>query len=278
MARSRNKHSRAALRAKARRPRRQGSSRWFVVTVTLLTIAGLVGVVFAADLFDRDGSSASAAPQPPSADNPSGDHWHAALGVNVCGEWLESPAEFETAAGNSGVRTGIHTHGDGFIHIHPFYGSEAGANATLGKFLDYGGWSASEDAIEVWTGPSFDPQKTTWSNGDRCPDDAPAPGRGHVVFEVNCKTVTGDPSDHKLRNQEVVAIGFVPADYEIGAPPNASSAPANDGTDAEAIDQKKCRPSADNNPGVTATAPSSATTPDSATTATTAPVSPTSQP
>lgn len=270
MARSRNKHSRAAQRARARGPQRRGSSRWFTVTVTVVVLVGVIGVALAAGLFSRGDSASADAPSPPTADNPSGDHWHAALGVNVCGEWLPNPAEFETAAGNAGVRTGIHTHGDGFIHIHPFYGSEGGDNAVFGKFLDYGGWSASEDSFDVWQGPSAEPDKTTWSNGDRCPDADGNPGKGEpgrVVFEVDCKTVKGDPSDHKLRDQEVVALGFLPKGEAMGAPPNAASAPDNDGAPTEAIDQAGCRPSAENNPGVTDTVPT-----------TTAPAEPTTQP
>ena len=263
MARSRNKHSRAALRAKARRPKR-GSSRWFLVTVTAVVVVGVVGVVLAAGLLDRSTSTASAAPSPPTADNPSGDHWHAAFAVNVCGEWLSNPAEFETAAGNANLRTGIHTHGDGFIHIHPFFASEGGDNATLGKFLEYGGWSASTDELSLWEGPPSEPTKTEWSNGDRCPDAEGTPGKGEpgrVVFEVNCKTVTGNPSDHKLEDQEVVAIGFVPKGVEIGPPPNAQSAPENDGAAASPLDQKACRPTAQDNPGVTDTTPTTTAAP-----------------
>lgn len=260
MARSRNKHSRAALRAKSRRPHKQGTSRWFYVAMVVIVVTGLLGVVFA-----RGGDEAAAgAPSPPTAENPTGDHWHAAMGVNVCGEWLPNPAEFEVAAG-SNVRTGIHTHGDGFIHIHPFTSSEGGSNATLGKYLDYGGWSASEDSIRVWAGPSGDPQKTEWKDGDRCPGAAGEAGEGkpgQVVFEVNCKTVSGSPSDHRLGDQEVLAIGFLPKGEAMGAPPNAASAPENDGASSGAINQKGCRPSAENNPGVTATtAPAAATTP-----------------
>lgn len=263
MPRSRNKHSRAALRAKSRRPRKQGTSRWFYVAMVVIVVAGLLGVVFA-----RGGNEAAAgSPSPPTAENPSGDHWHAALGVNICGEWISNPAEFETAAG-SAVRTGIHTHGDGFIHIHPFTSSEGGGNATLGKFLGYGGWSASESSISVWTGPSGDPQTTDWKNGDKCPNTAGEAGKGkpgEVVFEVNCKTVSGNPSDHKLADQEVVAIGFLAKGEELGAPPNAASAPvADSGETPGAINQKGCRPTAQDNPGVAST-----TTPGAATTPTT---------
>lgn len=264
MARSRNKHSRAAQRARARSPQRRGSNRWFTVALTAVVLVGVVGVALAAGVFSRGDSAGATAPAPPVGDQP-GDHWHAAFAVNICGEWLPDAAEFETAAGNANVRTGLHTHGDGFIHIHPYYASEGGDNATLGKFLDYGGWSASEDAISVWQGPPFDPPKTTWSNGDRCPDADGNPGTGEpgrVVFEVNCKTVKGNPSDHRLADQEVVALGFVPKGQEIGPPPNAQSAPENDGSPSAALDQPACRPAADNNPGVAETVPTTAAAPE----------------
>ena len=54
-----------------------------------------------------------------------GDHWHAAIGFYVCGEFQPDLAEFES-------RLGIHTHGDGVIHIHPSSAGGAGENATLG--------------------------------------------------------------------------------------------------------------------------------------------------
>jgi hypothetical protein len=252
------------MRERSRRTRHQRSSRWFYVSIAVIAVVGIVGVVLV-----RSGDEASAGA--PAV----GDHWHAAFGVNICGEWLSNPDTFEAPANNSGVRAGIHTHGDGFIHIHPFVRSEAGSNATLGKFLTYGGWSASQDSISVWEGPDDDKTKTTWENGDRCPNAAGDAGKGkpgEVVFEVNCKTVDGNPSDHKLADQEVVAIGFVPKGVEIGAPPNAASAPVSDsgdGTQPEAINQKECRPSAANNPGVPEPAPAG-------TTATTAPSTTTS--
>jgi hypothetical protein len=253
---SRNKHSRARQRERSRRTRHQRSSRWFYIAIAAILIVGIGGVVLA-----MGGTEPSAgAPQPGQ------DHWHAAFGVNICGEWLSPPATFESPAGNSGVRAGIHTHGDGFIHIHPYTRSESGSNATLGKFFKYGGWSVSESSLSVWEGPNSDSTKTTWKNGDKCPADATegAGKPGEVVFEVNCKTVTGNPADHKLADQEVVAIGFVPKGVEIGPPPNAASAPTDDSggvSPPKSINQKECRPSATNNPGV----------PDTGSTATTAP-------
>ena len=233
------------------------------MSIAVIAVIGVVGIVLA-----RSGGQASA------GEPAIGDHWHAAFGVNICGEWLSNPATFETPSGNSGVRAGIHTHGDGYIHIHPFARSEAGGNATLGKFLSYGGWSASQDSISVWEGPSGDPTKTEWSDGDRCPSADGKPGEGEpgrIVFQVDCTTVSGNPSDHKLEDQEVVAIGFLPKGEELGAPPNAAEAPENDGSEASAASKKGCRPTAENNPGVpdtVAPAPTATTVPATPSTST----------
>jgi hypothetical protein len=259
MARFRRPKNRAALRAKARRPQPRGGGRWFTLSVTVVVVIGVVGTVLAAGVFSRT-DSASAGPQPPSAENPSGDHWHAALGAYVCGEWLPNPPEFETRAESASIRTGIHTHGDGFIHIHPFFSSEAGGNATLGRYLENGGWSASTDELTFWTGPSADPTKTTWKDGDRCPDEDGNPGKGapgRVVFEVNCVPESSNPAEHRLADQQVITLAFVARGDEVGPPPNASLAPDNDGVAAAPIDQKSCRPSAENNPGAPRTPPAS---------------------
>src|SRR5215470_8111282 len=101
MPKSRNKHSRQRLRRERSRRRNPRSSRWFVVTVTVACLLGVVGVVLAAGI---GGEASASPPQPPSSDNPAGDHWHAAFAVNICGEWLSNPSEFETAADNPNVR------------------------------------------------------------------------------------------------------------------------------------------------------------------------------
>ena len=249
------------MRERSRKSRHQRTSGWFYATIAVIIVIGTVSI--AAIVMGRDDDNTAPV---------IGDHWHAAFGVNICGEWLGNPATFESPAGNSGVGAGIHTHGDGFIHIHPFVNSETGDNATLGKFLSYGGWSASEDSISVWTGPEGEKSKTTWENGDKCPSGSEGAGKpGRVVFQVNCETIEGNPSDHKLADQEVVAIGFLPKGEPMGAPPNAASAPepdSADGTQPAAINQKECRPSAEGNPGGTAPTTPPATTPSTTSSAT----------
>ncbi len=83
-----------------------------------------------------------------------GDHWHAAFGIYVCGEWQPDIPEFENT-------TGVHTHGDGVIHIHPFSQSGAGENATLGTFLEDTDVDLSDDELTIG--------EETWKEGeDRC--------------------------------------------------------------------------------------------------------------
>ena len=58
------------------------------------------------------------------------DHFHSTYLLYVCGEKVRPFVE--------DLRediTGIHTHGDALIHIHPFLERSAGKNATLGVFF-----------------------------------------------------------------------------------------------------------------------------------------------
>jgi hypothetical protein len=238
MANSRSKYTRARIRAHGRRRQRRGGAQWFYGVIALIVIV----FVTIAVITISDRSSADAPPQPgnPSTGEP-GDHWHAAFAANVCGDWLGNPGEFETAADNPNVRVGIHTHGDGFMHIHPFTKSEGGDNATVGRFLEYGGWDASEDSLSLWSGPPGDPEATEWSDGDKCPPGTPFAGQAGVVkWSVDCAAREGNPSDYKPKDRDVVAVAFIPKGEDIGVPPNASSAPTDDGGDTTAIDKKAC--------------------------------------
>src|SRR4051794_10213715 len=169
------------MRSKYRKPkrRRSGSFGWNVA-IAVVVILGIVAVILTRGSSDSSGSGAPHAPN--QAANVPGDHWHTALDINVCGEWLDPAPAFEKPAGSStqAANAGIHSHHDGLIHTHPFVNGEEGNNATLGKFFDYGGWGLSSDSVDLggsigtntpsqWQGPKSDPKKTSWSNGDVCP-------------------------------------------------------------------------------------------------------------
>ena len=120
-----------------------------------------VAVVVAAVLEDGRATAPSPSGSPePGGDATAGprvdDHWHASYEYIVCGE-EQPPAP--TWSGS-----GVHTHGDGIMHIHPFAASEEGAGARLVKWFEYGGGLLDEDEVRL-PGASV-----TYKNGDECAD------------------------------------------------------------------------------------------------------------
>jgi len=83
------------------------------------------------------------------------DHWHAAYGLYVCDRFLEPLMDAKDD------RLGIHTHGEGVIHIHPFAPASSGKNATLTQFADQVGLELHPDGFRLPTGD-------TWSAGAPC--------------------------------------------------------------------------------------------------------------
>jgi hypothetical protein len=101
-----------------------------------------------------------------------GEHWHASYTWFVCGEKQANAPTWE------GV--GVHTHGDGIIHIHPFTASEEGSGASLVKWFEYGGGLLDDDTLRM---PGF---PDTWENGDECPSNTPDAGaEAEVQIFVN---------------------------------------------------------------------------------------------
>jgi hypothetical protein len=135
------------------------------------------------------------------------DHWHSAFSVYICDHWMPNVPLFESV-------DGVHTHGDGVIHIHPYTPQASGNGATLGFFLKSystngkGGTfklSASEIKPAVIPSDTNPLDRKDWHNGDKCPDGQP----GQVKFTVNGKPVKGDPSTWKLRNGDYLDVGFI---------------------------------------------------------------------
>ena len=238
MPKSRNRYSRTAMRAKYRKPkRRRGGSMGWNVAIATVVIVGIVAIILTRSGSNNDISDAHplAANQ---AANIAGDHWHTYLGVNICGEWLNPMPEFEKAFESQSAlaNAGIHSHGDGLIHTHPFVVAEEGNNAVLGKFFDYGGWSLSSDSIDLgganaahtqWAGPESAPKRTSWSNGDTCNFGEYKGQKVELVWSVDGKMQKGNPSDYRMKDGETVAIGFLPKGVALGFPPTACDAFAN---------------------------------------------------
>jgi hypothetical protein len=220
-----NKYSRARVRSNARRNKRGQSSRGWVIASIAVVLVGAV-LVFASYKKNHDRVTATQN-TPPIANK---DHWHAYLGVNICGTWEPPVPKFEGRDGSMtpSPQAGIHSHADYLIHDHPFANDEAGKNATLGRYLEYAQSSVSETSIRLWDQwvPGVDK-----SNGDKCPgSDKP----GKLYWKVAKtgdpwpdKPKAGNPADWQIQDQHIVALYFVPEGSKLEQPPGSTEALAN---------------------------------------------------
>ena len=178
--------------------KRRKGSRAFSVVIAAIVVFGVAGIALS-----RGGNDTSSAKGPGAK---IGDHFHAALGVNLCGTWQANLPQYEAA-------TGIHSHGDGFMHIHPFSAAGAGSNATVGLFYKQAGDKVSDTELKVF-GKDV-------KNGNTCKELDNKPGL--VRWTVNGQEKTGNPADYIPNDRDVVAIAFLPKDTPIGIPPVASA-------------------------------------------------------
>src|SRR5581483_11192459 len=173
-----------ARAARAGGSRRSGQRRpvGFPVAVGAVVVIGLALVLVA-----RDRRNADAFPKA------NVDHVHSAYDVYVCTPDNATPPSSTTttspttttAATSTTIAAqgdvpgeflppftdaqqdtlGIHTHGDGLIHIHPFTDSVSGRKATLGVFLDQVGVSMTNDTLTLPTGQTYKEGKTKCQGG-----------------------------------------------------------------------------------------------------------------
>jgi hypothetical protein len=146
-----------------------------------------------------------------------GQTWHAALAFDICGT-----AEPALAATASGSANGLTTTGSGVLLIAPKTSSEAGNNATLGKF-------ATEYATVTLTNTKVQyPGGVAYKNGEKCAKGTPDAGQAGVVRARSwtlsssaqksgseVKQVgghyTSEPASLKLRNSQLITVGFGPS-------------------------------------------------------------------
>ena len=139
-----------ASRAGGQKKVRNSQGLVFPIALGLVVFLGL-GLIF----YARQSQPASSA-EPPTVN----DHFHTAYGVYACDKWL-APVQ-NTNDAIDGTPIGIHTHGDGVIHVHPFNSIAAGKNAKLSVFFKTSGIKMSNTKLEM-------PENLgTYTNGDDC--------------------------------------------------------------------------------------------------------------
>lgn len=114
--------------------------RLLLVTFAALVVA-MVGVVIVA-IADDDSVGENDSARPAISSPRINDHWHAPLSISICA--VRQP-NIPTFTGPEG----IHTHGDGIIHMHPFIPAGETTGAAIGKFFEYGGGQLTASSLRI---------------------------------------------------------------------------------------------------------------------------------
>ena len=129
----------------------------FPLAIALVVVLGVV-LIFVA----RDRRAENAPRGAPTLN----DHWHSTYTVYVCDEI--SPQVYP----NDSVEddTGIHTHGDGLIHIHPFVSTVTAQFATVGAFMEESDLEFDDSTLELPNGSVLRESEFSCQSGDDAPN------------------------------------------------------------------------------------------------------------
>lgn len=140
------------------------------------------------------------------------DHWHAAYGVYLCDRYLAP------VAGN-GDSNGIHSHGDGVVHVEPLNRASAGSNAVFRRFEEAQRSEITSRSLR-WVDGTVPVGRDV---SDGC-DGRPA----EISSFVDGTRVGAAPGRIRLKDGQVIVVALVPkgTTYErIGPPPSARDLP-----------------------------------------------------
>ncbi len=145
-----------------------------------------------------------------------GDHWHVAYGVYACDEFLTPVSDAVPD------ESGIHSHGDGLIHMHPLSTKYTGDGATLEAFGETTALEITDDAIAT---PSGD----TYEDGDDCGGE---PGEVQVKVwsgpgDTEGRMLDGAFADFAPQDGDILTVAFAPDGAEIPPPPSAGTQPSD---------------------------------------------------
>ena len=191
---------------------------WYAALVVIVLV-GLASVAFAKYHYN----------QTPAAVEPTvGTTWHAAISFDVCGT-----TQTALTASSSSSTSGLTTTGNGVLLIAPKSSSEAGDNATVGKFAsEYSGLTLTNTTLKY---PAT--KAVEYKNGEKCAAGTPDAGqvgqvqarswivttqtKNNQLVETGGVTTT-KPADLKFQNRQLITVGFVPAGTTLSKPPGST--------------------------------------------------------
>jgi hypothetical protein len=244
--------ARAGAASKGRDRREMG----FPLVIALVMLLGTSLVIYA-----RSTRSDALSPKlnVGAAGQAGGDHWHAALGIYNCDHFEIEPI---VRPDDWPDPTGIHSHNDGVIHIHPFVSSAAGSRARMKVFFETMGLTFTDDELQL-------------TNGTTLRSDTDCNGKNATLriarFDIDNPDDPIEIITSKLGNVRFVAdreaftIALVPDDTDIPIPPTAANldelAGVDSGQESPTAPSTSVAPTDSTAP--TSSAPADSTTPTS---------------
>jgi hypothetical protein len=194
--------TRAASTGGGRTYRGQMPVNWYAVLV-LIVLIGFLSVVYSRYEYQHPASAKTVEPTTSTT-------WYSGIAFNICGTTKVLPAS------TNANTVGLYTPGSGVVTIHPKNSSEAGNNATLGRFVsNYAGLLLSSKEL-------YFPGDHIYKTGVACAKGTPDAGKvgvyqvkyyPHVVIDK--ATVLKNPAVQKLGLQSYVSVEFAPAGTKI---------------------------------------------------------------
>ncbi len=152
-----------------------------------------------------------------------GTSWHAALAFDICGT-MEPDLPATTPTSTNGLVAAA----GGVMVIHPATSSQAGNNATLGKFAsEYTGLTLTDSSVKY-------PGATEYTNGQKCAAKTPDAGKKGVLrvrtwvlattasnngsFSALGGQYAPSPTGLKLLDRQLITVGFGPSSQDLPKP------------------------------------------------------------
>ena len=236
---SAKKVARLASRGKGKKVRFQGGSI-FPIAVALVVLLGLLAIVYGRQSRPSDGSGVPRVNDGTNTDA----HWHAAFGIYICDTFQPkiTGTKEETGIDSTGAQVllsdkfrtlGVHSHGDGIIHYHPYSTKASGNRAKLGVFLDVYDTKLTDTELVMPKDQGGDKWSTKDTKCNKKDSDLIVRVWDHFDKPADFHDVVTDFNNIRITNDGMVfTVAFVPKGTEIPQPDWAAQLPtlgASDG-------------------------------------------------
>jgi hypothetical protein len=191
-----------------------------LATSVVAVLACLVSILAIART-QRSGGERTA-PDPASPPRVDRDHFHIAYGVFVCDHFVPPFDDVRLD------HIGIHTHGDGLIHVHPSTDRAAGDAATLAVFGDAVGMRIDDGALQLPSGGAYRDGRDCFDRPARWIArqwEADAPGSEPVTYTSDLAQIRLDG------DRRALTIAFLPEGSDVPKPPSIEALDRLDDTD-----------------------------------------------